>query len=51
MMFSYRFSLWTRTIVELRLERLDEEAVLPIAKNFWLLFGQQRPEGRPMNQQ
>lgn len=34
---------------ELRLERLDEEALLPIAKNFWLLFGQQRPDGRPMN--
>lgn len=35
---------------ELRTERVDEEALLAIAKNFWLLFGQQRPAGRPMNQ-
>jgi hypothetical protein len=34
---------------ELRIERIDEEALLPIAKNFWLLFGEQRPDGRPMN--
>lgn len=35
---------------ELRLDRLDEEALLPIVKNFWLLFGQPRPEGRAMSQ-
>lgn len=35
---------------ELRVERVDEEALLPIAKNFWLLFGQLRPDGRAMAQ-
>lgn len=33
---------------ELRTERTDEEALLPIAKNFWLLFGERRPEGRAL---
>jgi hypothetical protein len=35
---------------ELRLERLNEEEMLPIAKNFWLLFGEHRPVGRAMNE-
>lgn len=30
---------------ELRVERIDEAALLPLLKNFWLLFGEQRPEG------
>jgi hypothetical protein len=34
---------------ELTIEKIDEEALLPIAKNFWLLLGEQRPEGRSVN--
>ncbi len=33
---------------ELRVERIDEAALLPLLKNFWLLFGEHRPEGRPI---
>lgn len=35
---------------ELSIEKIDEEALLPIARNFWLLLGEQRPEGRSLNQ-
>jgi len=33
---------------ELRVERIDEAALSPLLKNFWLLFGENRPAGRPV---
>ena len=35
---------------ELRVDHIDENAILPILKRFWLLFGEHRPEGRLISQ-
>ena len=35
---------------EIRADHIDEAALLPFLKNFWLLFGEHRPEGRPIGQ-
>lgn len=34
---------------ELRVDHIGEASLLPLLKNFWLLFGEHRPEGRPIN--
>jgi hypothetical protein len=36
---------------ELRVERIDENSLIPIANNFWLLFGERRAEARAMSEQ
>lgn len=33
---------------ELRLDHIDEAALMPIARNFWLMMGEKRPEDRPL---
>lgn len=35
---------------EVRAEHIDEASLLPLLRNFWLLFGVQRPIGRPIVQ-
>lgn len=37
-------------LAQLVVDRIDEAALLPILKTFWLLFGEQRPEGRHIRQ-
>ncbi len=34
---------------ELRVENINEDALLPIFKRFWLLFSEHRPDGRRVN--
>ena len=36
---------------ELRIDRIDEASLMPIIKNFWLMFGMQRPEVLPLGDQ
>lgn len=36
---------------ELRVDHIDEEALMPIVKNFWLMFGEHRPAGLPFGSQ
>lgn len=38
-------------IGELRVDRLDGDSILPLLKNFWLLFGEHRPEAPPIGRQ
>ncbi len=44
---------WRRSALlpQIVVERIDEAGLLPILKAFWLLFGEQRPEGRSIRQQ
>ncbi|MGC6400316.1 helix-turn-helix domain-containing protein [Sphingomonas sp. FW199] len=36
----------TALLGELRVDHIDEAVLEPLLKNFWLLFGERRPEGR-----
>lgn len=35
---------------EIRLDNIDANSLLPIAKRFWLLFGEQMPDGKALGQ-